>query len=119
MCTLLDMGCHVQTAAWEWWAGVGLLNKLLIVGGLLAVVLGCSWGLLKLVRQIGGWPAVVGFVAAALGLVLALLPRRPETAPPFTGGEVAPRSRDAEFPFGVDRVRPKKKRKTLQDLWRR
>ncbi len=53
-CALLDIGYHLQSAAWEWWAKVGLLNKLLIVGGILAFVLGCSWSLLQLVKRVGG-----------------------------------------------------------------
>lgn len=109
-CDLLDVGCHVQSAAWEWWADVSILNKALIVLGLLGVILGCSWGLLKLIKAVGGWPAVIGFVVAALGLVLALLPRKLEPA--------APKPVD-EFAFGVDRVKRKKKpkRKTLRDVF--
>jgi hypothetical protein len=81
-CDLLDISCHVQSAAYEWWAEVGLLNKALIVGGLAGIILGSSLGLMRLLKMIGGWPAVIGFVAIVFGLVLAVLPRKPVPKPP-------------------------------------
>lgn len=110
-CSLLDMACHIQGAAWEWWAGVGLLNKALIIGGLMLVILAALRGVLALVHKVGGWPAVVGSIMAVLGLVLALLPRPPDpTAKP-----------KGEFQFGVDRQKaPDGKRvRTIFDMLRR
>ena len=77
-CNLLDFGCHIQNAAWEWWANVGLLNKVLIIGGIVLLILAALRGVLSLIHRIGGWPAVVGAVLAVLGVVLALLPRKPK-----------------------------------------
>lgn len=108
-CGLLDLACHAQGAAWEWWAGVGLLNKLLIIAGLLSIILGVSWSFLSFLKRIGGWPAVAGAVAVIVGLVLALLPRKPAS-------ELASENVD-----GPDADPPPKKprRKTLQDLFER
>lgn len=120
MCNLLDLACHVQGAAWEWWANVGVLNKLLIVGGLALIVLGVVWSLGGFLKRIGGWPAVLGAFLAILGLVLTLLPRKPvsDLANEHVDGpdaEPPPRKPKPPFQFGVDRDKPKK-RKTLQDL---
>lgn len=108
-CALLDIGCHLQGAAWEWWAGVGMLNKLLIVGGLVLVILSAVRGVLALLHRVGGWPAVIGAILSILGLVLALLPRKPVAVAP---AEDAPRPKPP-FQFGADRNKPKRKRKTL------
>lgn len=120
-CALLDIGCHIQGAAWEWWAQVGLLNKLLIVGGLAGIILGSSLGLIRLLKAVGGWPAVVGFVALVFGLVLAILPRKPKGRAPkptddFTGGEVT--GRDAVAPFEFGRKKRKKPRITIFNMGR-
>ncbi len=119
-CKLLDVACHVQSAAFEWWSDVGLLNKVLIVGGVLALILGVSWSLLTLLKRVGGWPAALGAVAVIVGVVLAFLPQKPKAAavehfpddPPDTKGP---------FEFGVNKKTrpkvavPKKKRKTIFD----
>lgn len=118
-CALLDVSCYIQGAAWEWWAQVGLLNKLLIVGGLVLIIMAAARTLLWLLHKIGGWPAVVGAVAMILGLVLALLPRKPKgrAADDFTGGEVS--GRDAAGPFEFGRKKRKKPRPTIRlpKLW--
>jgi hypothetical protein len=111
-CGLVDMACHIQLAAWEWWAGVGLLNKVLIVGGLVLIILAATRSLLWLLHKIGGWSAVVGAIALIIGVVLAILPKKPDG---FTGEQIKPKSPEAEFSFGVDRL--KKKRKTIFDGW--
>ena len=120
-CSLLDIGCHVQSAAWEWWSDVGVLNKVLIVGGVLALVLGVSWSLLTMVKRVGGWPAVLGAVAVIVGVVLALLPRKPK-------GVVAteqfpddhPDTKGGPFQFGVERKKKAaKKSKATDDSQRR
>lgn len=116
-CSLIDIACHVQSAAWEWWADVGLLNKVLIVGGVLALILGVSWSLLTLLKRLGGWPAALGGVAVIVGVVLALLPQKPKAA----GIEHFPEDHaDAKgpFSFGVDRLKPKK-RPTIFDALKR
>jgi hypothetical protein len=121
-CSLLDLACHVQGAAWEWWANVGMLNKLLIVGGIAAIIFGVVWSLGGFLKRIGGWPAVIGAVLAILGLVLTLLPKKPvsDLANEHVDGPDAdpPPKRPKPkppFEFGVDRDKSKK-RKTLQDL---
>ena len=103
-CSLLDIGCHIQGAAWEWWAGVGLLNKALIVGGLVLVILAAARGVLALIHKVGGWPAVIGFVLVVVVLVLAMLPRKPEPKAKSVAGEKA----KGPFEFGVDRLKPKR-----------
>lgn len=121
-CSLLDLGCHVQGAAWEWWANVGVLNKLLIVGGIAAIIFGVVWSLGGFLKRIGGWPAVIGAFLAILGLVLTLLPRKPvsDLANEHVDGpdaEPPPKKKiKPPFEFGIDRDKPKPKRKTLQDL---
>lgn len=118
-CALLDMGCHVVQVGSDLWGGFSLPSKLLIIIGLLAIVGGALWGAAKALHRLGGWPAVAGAGAILLGLLLAILPKKPE---PFTGEHVPPRSPDNEFAFGVDRMRPKKKRPTVGDIfakWRR
>lgn len=120
-CDLLDIGCHIQGAAWEWWAEVGLLNKLLIVGGLAGIILGSSLGLIRVLKAIGGWPAVLGFVAIVFGLVLAILPRKPkgsdahETLPDDHPDAKGP------FQFGVEkrRAKPKAKKPATDSALRR
>lgn len=107
----LDIGCHLQAAAWEWWAGVGLLNKALIVGGLVLVILSAVRGVVALLHKVGGWPAVIGAVLAILGVVLALLPSRPDQVDPPP--PEPPQRSKPEFKFGTDRGKPKRKRKTL------
>lgn len=90
-CKLFDIGCHLQSAAAEWWASVGFINKALIVAGIVLVILALSRSILTIVHKIGGWPAVAGAVLAVLGLVLAVLPRRPKPDPDWEDG--APRER--------------------------
>lgn len=109
MCNLLDIGCHIQGAAWEWWANVSWLNKTLIVAGLLAIILGVSWGFLSMLKRIGGWPAAIGAVAVIVGLVLAILPRKPADELP---------SENVDGPDADPPPAKPKKRKTLQDLFR-
>lgn len=110
-CGLLDLACHAQGAAWEWWSGVGWLNKALIVAGLASIVIGILWSLGSMLKRIGGWPAVIGAVVAIVGLVLALLPR----APVDEQGSENVDGPDAE----PSPAKPKRKRrKTLDDLLR-
>jgi uncharacterized membrane protein len=118
-CALLDIACHVRGAAWEWWAEIGWLNKLLIVGGLLLIALAATRSLLWLLHKLGGWPAVAGAIAVIVGLVLAILPRKPKgrAADDFTGGEVA--GRDAAGPFKFGRKRRQKPRPTIRDWFPR
>ena len=78
MCGFFDIACHVQSAAWEWWAEVTWLNKILIVGGLVGLIVALSWSFLKVLKSIGGWPAVGAAVALILGAVLMVLPRKPK-----------------------------------------
>lgn len=113
-CDLLDIACHVQGAAWEWWAHVNWLNKLLIVGGLVLMIMAVARTLLWLLHKVGGWPAVIGAIAMIIGLVLAILPRKQKgrVADDFTGGEVV--GRDAAGPFEFGRKR-KKPRPTIRD----
>jgi hypothetical protein len=122
-CALLDLACHAQGAAWEWWANVGWINKLLILGGIASIIFGVVWSLGGFLKRIGGWPAVVGAFLAILGLVLTLLPRKPagDLANENVDGPDAdppPKKRkpNPPFEFGVDRDKPKKKPRTLQDL---
>lgn len=120
-CALLDVACHIQGAAWEWWAQVGLLNKLLIVGGLAGIILGSSWGLIRILKSVGGWPAAIGAVTIVIGFVLAILPQKPKpkaaAADDFTGGEVT--GRDAAAPFEFRRKKRKKPRITVFNMGRR
>lgn len=116
-CALFDIGCHIQGAAWEWWAQVGLLNKALIVGGLVGIILGSSLGLIRLLKAVGGWPAVAGFVALVFGLVLAILPRRPKGS---EAHETIPDNHpDAAAPFEFGKKKRKKPRTTIRlpKLW--
>lgn len=119
-CKLLDVGCHVQLAAYEWWVDLGLLNKVLVVGGLLAIILGVSWSLLTLLKRVGGWPAAIGAVAVIVGLMLALLPRKPKGAETEHFPDDHPDTK-GPFEFGVNKkTRPKvavprKKRPTIFD----
>lgn len=111
-CRLLDLGCQITTAvqdtAWELWAEVSPLSKLLIVGGIVLVILAASRTLLWIFYKIGGWPAVAGAVLFILGVVLAALPRPRRQAAPET-----------DFAFGVDRVQPAPQRRpTIFDRWK-
>lgn len=106
-CHLLDLSCHVQSAAWEWWVNIGLLNKFLIVAGIVGLIVSASMGILKLVKQIGGWPGVVAAVALIVGVVLAILPRKPK-GDEFTG-EVTGEDAKGPFRFGTDRKKKAKK----------
>ena len=109
-CSLIDLACHAQGAAWEWWAGVGFLNKALIVAGLASIIIGIGWNLGTMLSRIGGWPAVIGAVAAIVGLVLALMPRRPV-------GELNSENVDGPDADPPPKKRPKPRKKTLQDLF--
>ncbi|MDB5540510.1 MAG: hypothetical protein JWQ89_2237 [Devosia sp.] len=114
-CTLLDISCHAQRAAWAWWNGLGWFVQTLIVGGTLAIIIGALWGFAKAVKQFGGWPAVAGAGAIILGLVLAVLPKKPTSKPApeeFTGGELNGGA-DARGPFEFGRK--KKPRPTIFD----
>ena len=111
-CGFFDLACHVQSSAWEWWSGVGFLNKSLIVLGLVALIVGVSWSLLSFIKRVGGWPAVIGAVAVIVGLVLAILPRKPKDTT-FTGEVDGPDAK-GPFQFGKDRVKPPKKRKSIK-----
>jgi len=113
-CALLDVACHIQGAAWEWWAQVGLLNKLLIIGGLAGIILGSSLGLIRLLKAVGGWPAVVGFVALVLGVVMAILPRKPKGS---DAHETIPDNHPDAAPFEFGRKKRKKPRPTIRDLF--
>lgn len=79
-CGFFDIGCWVQLAAWEWWAEVSFLNKVLIIGGLVGLIVALTWSFLLALKRIGGWPAVIAAVAIILGAVLAVLPRKPKGA---------------------------------------
>lgn len=119
-CTLLDIGCHLQGAAWEWWQGVGTINKLLIVAGLTSIVIGIAWSWGSMLKRIGGWPAVIGAALALLGLVLTILPRaaeRPPGADPAPPAKPKPKKPKPPFQFGVERDKPKE-RPTLIDLFK-
>ncbi len=118
-CKLLDLSCHVQSAAFEWWSDVGLLNKVLIVGGVLALILGVSWSLLTLLKRLGGWPAVLGAGAVIVGIVLAFLPRKPKGVPTEHFPDEHPDAK-GPFEFGAKKTRAKvpvtkKKRPTIFD----
>lgn len=129
-CALLDIGCHIQGAAWEWWADIGLLNKLLIVGGIVLVIIAGARSLLWLLHRIGGWPAVVGAVAIIVGVVLALLPRKPKGSDAHESLPDDHPDAKGPFRFGVEkrRTRPKKPAtdsalrrpgETVADWWER
>lgn len=117
-CGLIDIACHIQSAAWEFWSDIGLLNKVLIVGGVLALVLGVSWSLLTLLKRLGGWPAALGAAAVIVGVVLAFLPRKPKGAATEQFPDDHPDTK-GPFEFGVNKTRPKvavkKKRPTIFD----
>jgi hypothetical protein len=110
MCSFIDLACHAQNAAWEWWANVSWLNKLLIIAGLGSIIFGVVWSLGGFLRRIGGWPAVVGAFALILGLVLTLLPKKPKDRLASENGDGPD--------FDPPPAKPKPKRKTLQDLFR-
>lgn len=118
-CSLLDVACHIQNSAREWWADIGLLNKGLIVLGLIGIIVGISWSLITLLKRVGGWPAVLGAIAVIVGVVLAILPRRPKGVEPFPD-EDPPLTR-GPFEFGVNKTRPKvavkRKRPTILDAF--
>lgn len=97
-CGFFDIGCWVQLAAWEWWAEVSFLNKVLIIGGLVGLIVALTWSFLLVLKRIGGWPAVGAAIAVILGVVLALLPRKP--------GSAASGSGRRDLPFAL----PKRKR---------
>lgn len=131
-CALLDIGCHIQGAAWEWWADIGLLNKLLIVGGIVLVIIAGARSLLWLLHRIGGWPAVVGAVAIIVGFVLALLPRKPKGSDAHESLPDDHPDAKGPFQFGVERRRAKPRAKkpatdsalrrpgeTVADWWER
>lgn len=110
-CALLNIGCHLQSAVWEWWANIGLLNKFLIIAGIVGIIVSASMGILRLVKQIGGWPGVIAALALILGVVLAVLPKPPKKADDFTG-EVSGDDAKGPFRFGADRkVRTPRKSK--------
>lgn len=118
-CGFFDISCHIQDAAYEWWVDIGLLNKVLIVGGVLALILGVSWSLLTLLKRLGGWPAALGAVAVIVGVVLAFLPRKPKGVPVEQFPEDHPDTK-GPFEFGVNKkakskVAVKKKRPTIFD----
>lgn len=118
-CALLDFGCHAAQVAFDLWHGLSLPSKALIIIGLFSIAGGALWGAGKALKAFGGWPAVIGAGAVLLGLVLVVLPKKPD---PFNGEHVPPRSADNKFTFGVDRLRPKKRRPVIGDIfakWRR
>ena len=78
MCSFFDIGCHIQMTIWETWANTSWLTKFLIVGGLVGLIVALCWSFLLVLKKIGGWPAVGAAVAVILGIVLALLPRKPK-----------------------------------------
>lgn len=112
-CSVFNVGCHIQSSIWEWWSSIGFLNKSLIVLGLMAVIVGVSWGFLRVIKAVGGWPAVIGAVAVILGIVLAIMPRKPKGDDSVTDIE----GPDAEgpFQFGKDRVKKPKRPKAKTD----
>lgn len=120
-CALLDIGCHIQGAAWEWWTEVSWLNKALIVGGLVLVIMACARTLLRLLHKIGGWPAVLGAVAMILGLVLALLPRPPKGSDAHESLPDDHPDAKGPFRFGVEkrRTKPKAKKPAADSVLRR
>lgn len=118
-CTLLDFGCHVVQVAGDLWGGLSLPSKLLIILGLLSIVGGALWSASKVLHRIGGWPAVVGAAAILLGLLLAILPKKAQPDHPFTGDQAPTRRQSDDFAFGVDRVKPKKRRPTVGDIFAR
>jgi hypothetical protein len=113
-CNLLDLTCHAQGALWRWWDGLGFPVQALIVLGLIAIIVGVSWSLLAMLKRIGGWAAVAGFLAVVGGLVLAFLPKKPKD---FTGevdgrdaqGTIRPPKRKT-LPFGRHANRTPKRR---------
>lgn len=120
-CKLLDLSCHVQSAAFEWWSDVGLLNKVLIVGGVLAVILGVSWSLLALLKRVGGWPAALGAVAVIVGILLAFLPQKPKGSDAHESLPDDHPDAKGPFQFGVEKRRatPKAKKPAADSVLRR
>lgn len=104
-CDLLNIGCQVQTAAWEAWSLQSWPVKALVVIGAIAVIAGALRGFLALLHRVGGWPAVLGALAVIAGLVLAVLPRKPkDTSVGWEDGEpqkrtVPPRKGPARNPW--------------------
>jgi vacuolar-type H+-ATPase subunit I/STV1 len=80
-CSLLDFGCHAQSALYNWWAALPGTMKATIVVGVLLMVFGSAWGVLQFVKKIGGGPAVAGAALLIVVGVLSLIPRKPEPKP--------------------------------------
>lgn len=78
MCGFFDVVCYAQSWLWDTWSNVSFFNKLLIVCGIVGLITALCWSFLLVLKKIGGWPAVGAAVAVILGVVLALLPRKPK-----------------------------------------
>lgn len=119
-CSLLDIGCHAGQVAFDLWHSLSLPSKALIIIGLLSIAGGAMWGAAKALKAFGGWPAVAGAAAVLLGLAIAVWPKAgtSKRGDDFTG-EVEGEDAKGPFQFGADRTRPKKKRPTIFDAWRR
>lgn len=102
-CALLNVICHVEVSAWEWWSRIGFLNKSLIVLGLVALIVGLCWSVLSFLKAIGGWPAVIGFLVVVLGIVLALMPHKPKGYDQQT--DITGPDAEGPFQFGKDRLK--------------
>lgn len=114
-CKILDLACHAQSALWRAWDGLGLFWQAIIVLCLLAVILGSLQGFLTLLRRIGGWPAVAGFVGLVLAGIVALLPKRPK---PVSDDEIwQPESTERRFRVPPRRSSgPVKRRRWFDDI---
>jgi vacuolar-type H+-ATPase subunit I/STV1 len=97
---LFNPASCIEAALWRWWDGLGLPVQALIVLGLIAIIVGVSWSLLAMLKRIGGWPAVAGFLALVAGVVLAVLPKKPKDYPSEVRNEDPPL-----LPFGKKRIR--------------
>lgn len=123
-CNFFDIACHaqnaaqgaawqVQSAVYEWWVSVGLLNKALILVGLWFAALYLTRGIGALAGRLGGWKAVAGYAVVVFGAVLWLfLKFQPKKPDDFTG-EVE--GRDASRPFRVPPPRRKPRGKRRYD----
>lgn len=98
------MSDFISGALWNWFLGWPWYAHVALAAGVVLFLWGALAGLYSFASKLGGWKAGVGAMLALAAVAGALWPRKHVTT---------------EEQYGIPPVKPKKKRPTIFDSFRR